>query len=103
MAFDLSALARHWVHAHEEDSPSTLVYRPKGYVLPPARGRKALELEPSGGYVEHGYGPTDRRVRDGSGRFRLEGDDLVLADTGGKERRLRILELEPNRLVLTKP
>ena len=101
--FDRTALVRHWVHSHEEDSPSSLVYRPKDYAFPPARGRKALELEASGAYTEHGYGPTDRRVRAGDGRFRLEGSELVLADAAGKERRLRVLELEPDRLVLAKP
>lgn len=102
MTLNPAALARHWLHAHEEDSASTLVYRPKGYALPPARGRKALELDPSGVYTEHGYGPTDRNVRSGGGRFRLDGHDLVLADDGGKERRLRVVELEPNKLVLAK-
>jgi hypothetical protein len=100
---DPAALVRHWVHSHEEDSPATLVYRPKGYAFPPARGRKALELDASGAYVELGYGSSDRRARAGDGRFRLEGSDLVLADATGKERRLRVLELAPSRLVLAKP
>jgi len=102
VTLDPAALARHWVHSQEEDSGSSLVYRPKGYAFPPARGRKALELEPSGAYTEHGYGPTDRRVTQGGGHFRLDGDQLVLADAGGKERRLRVVELGPNRLVLAK-
>lgn len=102
MPLDPVALAGHWVHSREEDSPSTLVYRPKSYAFPPARGRKALELAASGEYVEHGYGPTDRRTQSGAGRFRLDGDELVLTSRDGDERRLRVVEFGKGRLVLAK-
>lgn len=37
-----------------------MVYRPRGYALPPARGRDALELRPDGTGIEYGSGPDDR-------------------------------------------
>jgi len=102
MPIDQQALAGHWLHSHEEDSASETVYRPKDYALPPARGRKALELGPSGRYTELGFGPTDRRVESGSGNWKLTGDALVLTDTAGHERRRQVVEVTPQRLVLAK-
>jgi hypothetical protein len=36
-----------WVHAHEEDSDGTEVYRPRGWKFLPSRGRNELDLRPS--------------------------------------------------------
>jgi len=102
MPIDQAGLAGHWLHAHEEDSSSETVYRPKGYALPPARGRKGLELDASGHYAELGFGPTDRRVESGAGSWKLAGDELVLTDATGRERRKQVLEVSPQRLVLAK-
>jgi len=49
---DRAALQGQWVHAHEEDTDSELVYRPASYSLPPSRGRSALDLRADGTYVE---------------------------------------------------
>ena len=95
-------VARHWVHSHEEDSAGVAVYRPKGYAFPPARGRKELELSPSGELTEHGYGPTDRRTKGGRGSWRLDGEELVLKSEDGPERRLRVASLTADRLTLAK-
>ena len=37
-----------WTHAHEEDEGDLRMYRPRGYPLPPARGRSGFELLPGG-------------------------------------------------------
>jgi hypothetical protein len=49
-----------WVHAHEEDEGDVRVYRPAGYDLPPARGRRGLEFRPDGEVVVYGPGPADK-------------------------------------------
>ncbi len=49
-----------WLHSHEEDTDSTMVYRPRGYVFPPSRGRDAIDLRSDGTLIEYGSGPDDR-------------------------------------------
>jgi hypothetical protein len=102
MAIDAAALAKHWVHSHEEDSEQTRIYRPKGHPFPPARARKELELTPSGRFIERGYGATDRsNLTEGS--WHIDGDDLVLQnDDGQRQSRRHIVALTSERLSLTK-
>jgi hypothetical protein len=57
---DPAVVQKPWVHAHEEDTDSELIYRPASYSFPPSRGRSALDLRPDGTYVESSPGPTDR-------------------------------------------
>ena len=102
MKIDPKALAQHWVHAHEEDSASGRVYRPKSFALPPSRGRTAFELGSDGSYVEHGPGPTDRNVQKAGGRWHLSGQELTVIDPAGTERRSKVVELSPDRLMLAK-
>ena len=49
-----------WLHAHEEDTPSTMVFRPRDYALKPARWRDAIEVRPDGTCIWHGSSPDDR-------------------------------------------
>lgn len=49
-----------WLHAHEEDTASTMVFRPRGYALKPARWRDAIEVHPDGTCIWHGSSPDDR-------------------------------------------
>jgi hypothetical protein len=55
-------LYRRWVHAREEDEGELKVYRPAGYDLPPARGRRGIEFRPDGELLVYGPGPADRPV-----------------------------------------
>lgn len=64
-------LFRRWVHAHEEDTPDGIVYRPAEHPLPPARGRTGLEFRPGGEFVDVRIGPADAR-QGVSGRWELE-------------------------------
>ena len=50
---------RRWIHSREEDQGGTLVYRPKDYPFPPARGREGLEFRENGGFISYQIGPTD--------------------------------------------
>jgi hypothetical protein len=100
---DTEALAGRWIHSHEEDSADTLVFRPDDFSFPPSRGRLGFELRPGGGYVETAIGPTDR-PEEVTGAWTLEDDTLVVArDAEGRpERRMRILSVGPDRLVVAK-
>ena len=49
-----------WLHSHEEDSATTMVFRPRHYAFRPARWRDAIEVQADGGCVWHGSGPDDR-------------------------------------------
>ena len=67
-----------WLHSHEEDTPTTTVYRTRGYTFPPSRGRDAVEFRPDGTFIQYGSGPDDRdqaivsRWQDlGSGRVQI--------------------------------
>jgi hypothetical protein len=53
-------LFKRWVHSHEEDTDEVRVFRPKGYPLPPARGRRGFELRENGEFVQYGIGQTDK-------------------------------------------
>jgi hypothetical protein len=59
-------LSGRWVHAHEEDEGDVQVYRPAGYDLPPARGRRGIEFRPDGEVVVLGPGPADKPTAIGS-------------------------------------
>jgi hypothetical protein len=96
------ALAKRWVHVHEEDTETEMVFRPADRPLPPSRGRTAIEIRPDGTYVEEGPGPTDRPEAT-SGTWSVEGDTLVLAaPESGQGRVLRLASAEPDRLVVRK-
>jgi hypothetical protein len=94
---DVKALCRHWVHSHEEDSDTEMVFRPASYKFPPARGRKGFELKPDGTLIDHGIGPTDRRTKS-KGKWKLEGEELRVG-----ERAMKIVGIDRQRLVVRKP
>lgn len=53
-------LAGIWLHSHEEDTGSAMVFRPRTYAFPPARWRDAVELRGDGTCIWHGSSPDDR-------------------------------------------
>jgi hypothetical protein len=98
-------LAQRWVHSHEEDSDTEMVYRPASYKFPPSRGRSSFELKPDGSLRESGPGPSDRSEQS-KGTWRLDaGKNLVLDPGPGERQRSRILKLVSagrDRLVVKK-
>ena len=48
-----------WLHAWEEDTAQTIVYRSADYPFGPSRGRDGYEFQPNGVLVYHGFGPAD--------------------------------------------
>jgi hypothetical protein len=90
------------VHAHEEDRGDSLVYRPSDHPLPPSRGRRSLDLRRDGTLLESRPGADDR-AQSARGRWRLEGDRLLLfgdAEAHQPDRELEVVALARDRLVL---
>lgn len=48
-----------WIHAWEEDTGETIIFRPADYPLGPSRGREGYEFQTGGILVYHGFGPAD--------------------------------------------
>jgi hypothetical protein len=70
------ALLRHWVHSHEEDTPTEVVYRPSTTKLPPARGRRGIEFTKDGQVIQYGLGAGDAGSEE-RGRWRSGADGRV--------------------------
>ncbi|HEX7201189.1 MAG TPA: hypothetical protein VF249_00305 [Arthrobacter sp.] len=93
-----------WLHSHEEDTSSAMVFRPRDYPLRPARWRDAIEVRADGTCIWHGSSPDDRgqatpgRWEDlGNGQAQM----TVAADAGGPLPR-RIQSWAPDKLVIDK-
>jgi len=101
---EMSALTQHWVHSHEEDSETEMVFRPANYKFPPSRGRSSFELKPDGLMTESGPGPTDRREQsEGKWRLDAQGNLVFYDDPGDQQRRvLKIASADRSRLVVKK-
>lgn len=98
------ALCQLWVHSHEEDTDTEMVFRPARYKLPPSRGRLSFELKPDGSLVRRALGPTDRS-QDSEGAWRLDDDQLVLTSLSetASDQVMTILSTSADRLVVQKP
>jgi hypothetical protein len=94
-------LFRRWMHSREEDAGDLRVYRPEGYDLPPARGRRGLEFRPDGELVVYGPGPADKPQAE-PGRWEPAGERRarVRLPAAGEPRELEIVSVEPDRLTL---
>jgi hypothetical protein len=93
-----------WLHSHEEDSGSTMVFRPRHYAFRPARWRDAIEVQADGGCIWHGSGPDDRgqampgRWEDlGNGRAQI-----TIPTATGQPFQRRIQSWGPEKLVVEK-
>lgn len=98
------ALYQHWVHSHEEDTATELVFRPATYHFPRSRGRRSFELKPDGSLLEGGMAPDDRR-QETPGRWELQDDDtlaLYTQSAAEPSRVRRIVAVDQDRLVLKK-
>jgi hypothetical protein len=99
---DLHSLTRTWVHSHEEDTPGEMVFRPDSHPLPPSRGRKSFHLAPDGQLRSSGPGPDDRTVSS-QGTWSLDKSDvLTLRPAAGGTTEMKILSVDPGKLVIRK-
>jgi hypothetical protein len=74
----------HWVHSHEEDGADAEIYRPRGWPLPPARGRTAFEIKPDGEFVEYVPGPVDVSASR-TGRWQAVAPDCIAISLPGQK------------------
>jgi hypothetical protein len=98
------ALYQHWMHSHEEDTNTEIVFRPATYNFPRSRGRRSFELKPDGILVEGGMAPDDRR-QETQGRWELQdGDTLVFYPPSASQpsRVMPIASVDKDRLVIKK-
>jgi hypothetical protein len=97
-------LCRRWLHSHEEDTATERVYRPGEHDFPPSRGRSGFELLPGGEMTQVGIAPADGPIET-TGRWRREGDQLMLerSDGSGARLALKILSIDERRLVVERP
>lgn len=92
-------LAREWVEMREESGAGRMVLRPSTHNLPPARGRRRLDLGIGGEAIPKKPGPTDQLATAGAGGWSMEGDTLRLTAPGWAGD-YRILEVTDDVLVL---
>ena len=102
---DPANLHQRWVHAHEEDTDTEMVYRPAAWDLPPARGRTGFELRPDQTAVHVAIGRAD--VPDEAhGSWDLEQEDdattISIRLDSGETQTLSIVAAEKERLVVRK-
>jgi hypothetical protein len=100
---DPALLHQRWVHSHEEDTDTEMVFRPATFAFPRSRGRLGLDLAEDGTLVEQGIAPTDG-PQESRGSWGLEGENgLVLREvTGRVKQRWEIASVSSVRLVLRK-
>jgi hypothetical protein len=101
---DPDGLSQRWLHSHEEDTETEMVFRPANFTFPPSRGRTGFELKPDQTLVEIGIAPTDR-PQESPGRWELHGEEepvLLLSPSEQVARSLRIKAFSPERLVIKK-
>ncbi|HEX7280256.1 MAG TPA: hypothetical protein VF255_11625 [Solirubrobacterales bacterium] len=93
-------LHKRWVHSHEEDDGEEIVFRPSSFDLPPARGRRQIELRPDGSFTEAFPGPVDA-PREAGGSWTLEGEVLALHPEGDRAaEEWKVVTAEDDRLRL---
>lgn len=94
-------ISKHWVHSFEEDNHEEFVYRPHGFDFPRSRGRRALDLQPSGKILDLSPGRSDLPGQV-EGDWDIEDEALVIHYTDGTGERLNIKEVTPGKLVIRK-
>jgi len=95
-----AAIAKTWLHSHEEDEGDVQVFREAGFSFPPARGRDTLALATDGTLHRSVPGPDDRSFRPPSGSWRLDGRHLILQQQGGATKEYLIESVAPDKLLL---
>jgi hypothetical protein len=102
MKADINVLYQNWVHSHEEDTETEMVFRPATFKFPPSRGRKSFDLKPDGSLVETGIGPTDR-PQENQGTWKLEDDDSLVfyfSSQSVPKKLMQIVSADKDRLVI---
>jgi len=99
---DKTALRGGWLHAHEEDGPGQMVFRPSTQQLPPARGRDGYEFHPDGKLSAIGSGPTDRSTTAEGGWSLDPHGRITIRMPGQPDQVLEVISVDKDRLVVKK-
>lgn len=100
MPIDADRIAGDWVEVREDAAPGQILLRPSTADLPPARGRRRLDIA-AGGHVQAGApGPDDRTRRGPAAPWTLDGDVLTIT-SGEWQGAYRIIAADEEKLVLS--
>jgi hypothetical protein len=96
-------LQKRWLHSHEEDSDTEMVFRPASFKFPPARGRAGFDLKPNNSFVDIGIAPADG-PQESKGTWKLHDNQLELftSSPSRPSRTLEIVSADKNRLIVRK-
>jgi hypothetical protein len=101
---DKNILSRNWVHSHEEDTDTEMVFRPSTFNFPRARGRTSFELKPDGTLIQSGIAPDDR-LQNAKGSWKLNDDNTLAFYLGSKsvpDNIMKIHSVDNNKLIIKK-
>lgn len=97
---DAKSITREWVEIQEESKGGIIVLRPLDYPIPPARGRRHLDLGTGGLMGAKSPGPSDKLESLG-GEWSIEDRHLHL-NAPGWEGNYDIEDLKSDILILRK-
>ena len=99
-----SNLHGQWVHSHEEDTETAMVFRASGYPLPPSRGRIALDLHADATSAYRGIARDDRHeTSSGHWRFDVTTRTLSVSLPDGSKQAFSVLSADKDKLVVQQP
>ncbi len=83
---DRSRLCQRWIHSHEEDTDTEMVYRPADFAFPPSRGRTGFENRtyPQAAFLNDAFAAAAAIGSDQIDIAKLDGPEI-----GEKLRKLR--------------
>lgn len=96
-------LQKRWLHSHEEDSDTEMVFRPASFKFPPSRGRAGFDLKPNNSVIDIGIAPADG-PQESKGTWKLQNNqlELFMSSSSKPTRTLQIVSVDKNRLVVRK-
>ena len=96
-------LEQRWIHSHEEDTDTEMVFRPASFNFPRSRGRSGFELRPDHSLVEIGIGATDAPAET-QGKWNISADGTLnfYPERTAGEKTLKVASVEANRLVIAR-
>lgn len=92
-----------WLHSHEEDTATEMVFRPATYLFGPSRGRTGFELRPDGSALAIGIARADGPQED-EAKWNLQAANEIRIQVPKTQetRSLNLLSVAPDRLVVRK-
>jgi len=81
-----------WLHANEEDTDETKIYRPNTYHFPPSRGRTGFSLDADGTFRLFAIAPTDG-LEEHTGKWEMVNKNIMRITFAEKEAEAFQLEL----------